>query len=326
MVDRSDLIAASVYSRKLFRDCSSNSLLRERRGSKVSRLQNESGYPHHSLGLSCVGMRPLLPKMGHGSARPPTKASGPPAVGAPGTTAVDVPGLPSASVAGLSSSTSATTAVLSSWSRTGRSGMTTGGGASANPTSAAMGGSAGESATAPARVDAGAGNKSGGLGAAAASAASPGMMAAPTGGSAWEACPMATRAAWAPPEGALCGSQPTGVARHSTGCRSRVRLRLLKEREGKFKTYSETKTKAEVSSYTYPLWGKANRACGEAPRALVSADAAEGCPAAGFGAASTSGARGAEGAARPGVVTTAEGPASCAACAGACPWGACGSA
>jgi hypothetical protein len=40
MVDRSDLIAASVYSRKLSRDFSSSSSLRERRGSEseVSRL------------------------------------------------------------------------------------------------------------------------------------------------------------------------------------------------------------------------------------------------------------------------------------------------
>jgi hypothetical protein len=78
MVDQSDLIAASVYSRKLFRDYSSNSSLRERRGSKVSRLQNRSACLHHSLGLSCAGIRPLLPKTGHGSACPSTEALGPP--------------------------------------------------------------------------------------------------------------------------------------------------------------------------------------------------------------------------------------------------------
>jgi hypothetical protein len=71
-------------------------------------------------------------------------------------------------------------------------------------------------------------------------------------------------------------------------------LRLLKERESKFKTHRE-KTKTGVSSDTYPLRGKANRACGEAPRTPVSVGAAEGCPAVGFGAASTSGARGARG-------------------------------
>jgi hypothetical protein len=184
MVDQSDLIAASVYSRKLSRDLSSSSSLRERRGSEseVSRLQNRSGYPHHSLGLSCAGMRPLLPKAGHGSARPSTKASGPPAVDAPGTTAVDVLGLPSASVAGLRTPTSAATAILSSWSRAGRSGMSAGGSASVIPTLAATGGSTGESATAPEGVDAGAGNKTDRLEAAVPSTASPGMMASPTGG------------------------------------------------------------------------------------------------------------------------------------------------
>jgi hypothetical protein len=185
MVDRSNLIAASVYSRKLSRDLSSSSSLRERRGSEseVLRLQNRSGRPPHSLGSSCAGIRPLLPKTGHSSARPSTKASGPPAADASGTTAVDVLGPSSAKVAGLRSPTSATTAAPSSWPRTERSGMTTGGGASTVPTSAATGGSTGESATTPAGVDADTSNKSAGPGAAAASAASPGVMAAPTWGS-----------------------------------------------------------------------------------------------------------------------------------------------
>ena len=86
---------------------------------------------------------------------------------------------------------------------------------------------------------------------------------------------------------AFMGARPAGPC-----------LRLLKKRESKFKTHNE-KTKTEVSSNTYPLWGKANRACGETPQAPVSAGAAEGCPAAGFGAVSTSDARGAEGAAMP---------------------------
>jgi hypothetical protein len=331
MVIRSDLIAASVYSRKLFRDCSSNSSLRERRGSEVSRLQNRSGCPHHSLGLSCVGIRLLLHKTGHGSARPSTEALGPPAVDASGTTAVDVPSLSSAKVTGLRSPTSATTAALSSWSRMGRSEMTRGGGASTIPTSTATGGSVGESATAPVGIDAGVGNKTGRLRAAAASTASPGMMAAPAGGSTWEACPRATRAAWAPRRRATCAeaSQPAWravapaaeaglILRAFVGARpAEPWLRLLKEREGKFKTHNE-KTKEEVSSDTYPLRGKANRACGETPRAPVSAGAAKGCPAAGFDAASTSDARGAEGATCPGVVTTAEGQTSCMADAGAC--------
>jgi hypothetical protein len=62
--------------------------------------------------------------------------------------------------------------------------MTTGGGASTVPTSAMTGGSTGESAMTPAGVDADIRNKSVGPGAAAASAASPDVMAAPTWGSA----------------------------------------------------------------------------------------------------------------------------------------------
>jgi hypothetical protein len=253
MVDQSDLIAASVYLQKLSRNCSSNSSLRERRGSEVSRLQNRSGCPHHSLGLSYVGIRPLLPKTGHESARPSTEASGPPAVDASGTTTFDVPGLSSAEVTGLRSPTSATTAALSSWSRMGRSEMTRGGGASAIPTSAATGGPADESATAPAGIDASAGNKTDRLRAAATSTASPGMMAAPTGGVNMGGLPHDSLCHQGPPpKGALGGGQPTGVARRSTGCRGRPGLkglrgarpaepclRLLKEREGKFKTHGE---------------------------------------------------------------------------------------
>jgi hypothetical protein len=155
MVDRSDLIAASVYSRKLSRDLSSSSSLRERRGaeSEVARLQNSSGCPPHSLGLSCEGIRPLLPKTGHDPARPSTEVSGPPAADALVTITVDVLGLSSAKVAGLRSPTSATTTVLSSWPRTGRSRMTTGGGTATIPTSATTGSSVGELATAPVGVE-----------------------------------------------------------------------------------------------------------------------------------------------------------------------------
>jgi hypothetical protein len=102
-------------------------------------------------------------------------------------------------------------------------------------------------------------------------------------------------------------------------------LRLLKERDDKFKTHNE-RTKIEVSSDTYPLRVKANRACGEAPRVPISTGAAEGCPAADFGIVSATDARGAEGAAGPGAVTTTEGPATCAASAGTCSWGTGGSA
>jgi hypothetical protein len=256
MVDRSALIAASVYSWKLSRDLSSSSSLRQRRGSEsvVARLQNRSGCPPHSFGLSCAGIRPLLPKTGHGSARPSTEASGPPTADASGAAADDKLGLSSAKVAGLRSPTSATTTALSSWPRTGRSGITAGGGASTTPTSAVTGGSAGESATTPAGVDVGAGNKSAGLEAATASAASPGMMAAPTGGSAREACPMATRAAWAPRWRAPCAeanqlawhaaapaAEAGFVLRAFVGARpAKPCLRLLKERESKFKAHSET--------------------------------------------------------------------------------------
>jgi hypothetical protein len=91
------------------------------------------------------------------------------------------------------------------------------------------------------------------------------------------------------------------MARRSTGCRGRPHLKGLRgsqtgralpplaerERESKFKTHNE-KTKTEVPSDTYPLQGKANHACGETPRAPVSAGAAEGCPAVGFSAISAS--------------------------------------
>jgi hypothetical protein len=150
---------------------------------------------------------------------------------------------------------------------------------------------------------------------------------------------MATRAAWAPRWRAPCAeaNQPAWratasaaeasfVLRAFVGARlAKPCLRLLKERDDKFKTHSE-KTKTEVSSDTYPLRGKANRACGEAPRAPVSAGAAEDCPATGFGAASASGARGAQGAALPGVVTPAEGTTSCTTGTGTCSWGTGGSA
>jgi hypothetical protein len=191
---------------------------------------------------------------------------------------------------------------------------------------------------APAGVDAGAGNRSGGLGATAASVVSPGTMAAPTEGSTWEACPMASHAAWAPRSRAPCAeaSQPAwraaapvaeagSVLRAFLGARpAKPCLRLLKERARS--RHTEKKTKTEVSSDTYPLRTRANRACGEAPRASVPAGTSKGCPAADSGAASTSGARGAEGATCTGVVTMTEGSTLCAAGTGACSWGTSGSA
>jgi hypothetical protein len=142
-----------------------------------------------------------------------------------------------------------------------------------------------------------------------------------------------------PSEGALCGGQPTGMVCRSTGCRSCPRLKglhggqtsralpsLAERKRERASSRHTKKAKTEVSSDTYLLQGKANRARGEAPRAPISAGAAEGCPATGFGAASTSGTRGVEGAACPGVVLTAEGPTSCIASTGTCSWGTGGSA
>jgi hypothetical protein len=78
-------------------------------------------------------------------------------------------------------------------------------------------------------------------------------MAALTGGSTWEACPRATCAAWAPRRRAPCAeaSQPAWraaapaaeaglVLRAFVGARpAEPCLRLLKEREGGFKTHNE---------------------------------------------------------------------------------------
>jgi hypothetical protein len=98
---------------------------------------------------------------------------------------------------------------------------------------------------------------------------------------------MATRAAWAPRWRAPCAeaNQPACrtaapaaeagfILRAFVGARpAKPCLRLLKGRDGKFKTHSE-KSETGVSSDTYPLRTKANRACGEAPRAPIPAGAA----------------------------------------------------
>jgi hypothetical protein len=107
------------------------------------------------------------------------------------------------------------------------------------------------------------------------------------------------------------------VARCGTGCGSRHRLKGLpgsqtgrivhpfaeRKRKSRIRTHEEG-ARTEVSSDTYPLRTKANRAYEEAPRASVPAGTAEVCPAAGFRTVPASGARGAEGTVRPGVVTT----------------------
>jgi hypothetical protein len=89
---------------------------------------------------------------------------------------------------------------------------------------------------------------------------------------------MATRTAWAPRWRAPCAeaNQPAWraaapaaeagfVLRAFVGARpAKPCFLLLKGRDGKFKTHSE-KGETGVSSDTYPLRTKANRACGEAP-------------------------------------------------------------
>jgi hypothetical protein len=148
---------------------------------------------------------------------------------------------------------------------------------------------------------------------------------------------MTARAAWAPRRRAPCAKANQPAWRAATPAAeagpilsafvgaspAEPCLRFLKGRRGKFKTHNEI-TEIGVPSDTYPLRGKANRACGETPRAPVSAGAAGGCPTAGFDAASASDARGAEGAACPSDVMTVKGPASRTAGTSTCSWGTCG--
>jgi hypothetical protein len=63
MVVRSDLIAASVYSRKLPWSCSSNSSLRERRGSEVSAPEQER-LPTPLVGIELRGDKADAPQDG----------------------------------------------------------------------------------------------------------------------------------------------------------------------------------------------------------------------------------------------------------------------
>ena len=182
-------------------------------------------------------------------------------------------------------------------------------------------------------------NKAGGLGAAAASTTSPGMMAAPIGGRPGRLAPRqpvppgpprrrapcaeANQLAW---RAATPAEEAGPVLRAFVGARPAEPCpRLLKGRKGKIKTHSKI-TETGVPSDTYPLRGKAIRARGETSWAPAFADAAEGCPTAGFDTASASDTRGAEGAACPGDVMTAEGPTSCTAGTSTCSSGTCGSA
>jgi hypothetical protein len=78
------------------------------------------------------------------------------------------------------------------------------------------GGTVGAPAAAPAGIDVGVGVEEGGLKAAAASTASPGTMATPTGDRPGRLAPWQPVPPGPPPEGALRGGQPTSVARRSS--------------------------------------------------------------------------------------------------------------
>jgi hypothetical protein len=150
---------------------------------------------------------------------------------------------------------------------------------------------------------------------------------------------MTARASWAPRRRAPCAeaNQPawrtaapaeeTGpVLRAFVGARpAEPCLRLLKGRKNKIKIHRKM-AETRVLSDTYPLRGKANRACREISRTPVSADAAEGWPTAGFDAASASDTRGTDGAACTNDVTAAVGTTSRTAGTGTCSRGTCGSA
>jgi hypothetical protein len=159
MVDRSDPIAASAYSRSSSRDYSSRSSSRTKRGFEAPRIQNRSACPHHSVGLRRAGIRSLLPETGRGSARPSSKALGPPAVDASGAIADGVLGLLSAKEAGFRSPTSAMAVALSLWPGMGGLETTSSSDTSAIPASVATGGSTGKTATASAEAGAGAGTR-----------------------------------------------------------------------------------------------------------------------------------------------------------------------
>jgi hypothetical protein len=127
----------------------------------------------------------------------------------------------------------------------------------------------------------------GGLEAAATSTTSPGTMAAPTGGVDLGGlphdspcllvprrrvpCAEANQPAWR----AVAPAEEAGpVLRAFVGARpAEPCLFLLKGRKDKIKIHRKM-AETRVPSDTYPLRGKANRACGETSRAPVSADAA----------------------------------------------------
>jgi hypothetical protein len=96
-------------------------------------------------------------------------------------------------------------------------------------------------------------------------------------------------------------------------------LRLLKEREKVQDTQKENQNRG-ILRYL-PALGQGQSCLRGGPSGPGLRRHCRGLPTVGFGAAFTSGARGAEGVTCLGVVTTAEGPASCTAGAGTCSWG-----
>jgi hypothetical protein len=191
--------------------------------------------------------------MGHGSARPSTEASGPPTADASGAAEDDELGLSSAKVTGLRSPTSATTAALSSWPGTGRSGITAGNGASTAPDVGGDGRLRGRISDDSGRSRCRRRQQVSRARGRGRISSLTGVMAAPIGGSAKEACPMATRATcpphWRAPyaeanqlawHAVAPAAEAAFVLRAFVGARpAKPCLRLLKERESKFKAHNK---------------------------------------------------------------------------------------
>jgi hypothetical protein len=290
MVDRSDPIAASAHSRSSSRDCSSRSLSRTKRGFEAPRVQNRSAYPRLSLGSRHARIRSLLPRTGRGSAPPSPRRRD------PLRSAHRVPPRlrrqasdhrPRVAVPQPSQHRRRRMAPWAERHSLGRSWCRR-----RQHVRWAQG--RGRTSSLPwhdDRLDRGVS-----------------LGSSPHGNSCRLSPPLG---------GILCGGQPIGVARCGTGCRSRDRLKGLpgsqtgrtvppfagRKRKSRIRRH-EGGARTEASSDTYPLRTKANRACGEAPRASVLAGTAEVCPAAGFGTIPASGARGAKGTVHPGAVTT----------------------
>jgi hypothetical protein len=305
----------------------------------VSRLQNRSGCPHHSLGFSCVGIRPLLPKTGHGSARPRDRGARSPCsrcIGCRRSRRIgpllgqgDNPPLTDLGNNGRPLLMVENGEIGDDRGQRHLSHPDIGGGERLR----------GRISSGPGRNQCRRRQQDRRTRGRGRISDLPRHDGRSNRGSTWEACPRTARAAWAPRRRVPCAeaNQPawraTAPAAEAGPILStfvgaspaKPCLCLLKGRRGKFKTHSKI-TETEVPLDTYPLRGKTNRACGETPQALVSAGTAKGCPAAGFGAASASDAQGAEGAACPGDVTTAGGLTSRTDGTCTCSWGTCGSA